>query len=62
MNMIELPRQGLMTAQAEVNSRRRSLVSRILMLPLVTLAPKGWWAPASSTVVVRDGWVLSKAD
>lgn len=60
--MIELPRQGLMKAQAEVNSRRRSLVSRILMLPLVTLAPKVWWAPASSTVVVRDGWVLSKAD
>ena len=60
--MSELPRHGLMPAQAQVNSRRRSLVSRILMLPLVPLASNGWWLPASSAVVIRDGWVLSKAD
>ena len=35
------------------------------MLPLVTLvtlASSGRWLPASSRVVVRDGWVLSKDD
>ena len=48
--------------EAMGNRNRRSFLRSLLALPMGALVSSGWWFRSADTVVVRGGWVLSKAD
>lgn len=45
---------------AQPKMGRRAVVRSVLALPLMTVAAVPW--VGSAGVVIRDGWILSKAD
>lgn len=50
------------TVETEPAQKRRAVVRGLLALPLVSVASVAPWIKPAADIVVRDGWILSKAD
>lgn len=46
----------------QVSTRRRSIVRMLMAAPVLPGLMAAWWTRPSVSVVVRDGWVLSRDD
>lgn len=53
---------GLNITSPQLASPRRGFVLGLLSLPVASALFGRWWLGSSASVVVRNGWVLSKDD